>query len=285
MKKSLLLGAFLATASSVFAQTTLYSADFNTGSIPANIKLIDEDSLPHHPSTVYIDKAWRAVGGTRFAAETDSFAVSTSYNEPNGVPLGAASDWLITPAITLGSNAVFKWTARSFDPSYPDAYEVRIGTAPTLAAMNAGSVLYSTTGENFAWTARQVGLSVYAGQTVYIAIRNTTNEGYLLGIDDLKVEGNVPVSTSDAHSFCQLKASPNPTTGSFDLKIATETPQNIQIKLLNTQGQTIATQVHQNLLNETITFDELNTQAAGVYFVQVIIDNESVQTIKISLIK
>lgn len=287
MKKNLFLCFFSTLVSSSFAQNVLYSETFNSGTIPANMQVIDEDGLAHHPSTAYIDKAWKAVGGTRFAIETDSFAVSTSYNEPNGVPLGAASDWLITPAITIGANAIFKWNAKVFDaPPYADGYEIRVANAPTIAAMNATTPLYSIAAENQNWTAHTASLAAYAGQTIYIAIHNNTNEGFLLGIDDLTVQGGLPVATNaQATDICKISVMPNPTTGAFQLKINLETPQNIRIELRNIQGQTIETFYQNKVLNDYFTIDSLTAQVAGIYYAVITTENGSVDTIRIAVVK
>jgi hypothetical protein len=287
MKKNILLLCIATLASPVFAQNVLYSENFNSGSIPTNMRVIDEDSLAHHPSTAYINKAWKAVGGTRFAIETDSFAISTSYNEPNGMPLGAASDWLITPAIAIGANATFKWNAKVYDsPPYSDGYEIRIANAPTVAAMNAGTLLYSIAAESQNWTAHTASLAAYAGQTIYIAIHNNTNEGFLLGIDDLKVEGSLPVSTvAQTTDFCKMSVMPNPTTGAFQLKVNLETAQNLRIDIRNIQGQIIETIYHNTVLNDILTIESLVGQAAGVYYATLTTENGSVDTARIAVVK
>lgn len=286
MKKNILLGLSMSLTSLSFAQNVLYSETFNSGTIPANMRVIDEDSLAHHPSTAYINKAWKAVGGTHFPIETDSFAISTSYNEPNGTPLGAASDWLITPAITIGANAVFKWNAKTFDSGYPDGYEIRVANAPTIAAMNAGTRIYTITAENQNWTARSADLAAFAGQTIYIAIHNNTNEGYLLGIDDLKVEGSLPVSTNTlAADICKMSVIPNPTTGDFQLNIVLEIPQEVHIELTNAQGQILETITKPNVANEIFIFNTLNNKAPGVYFAKLTIANDRSTLARIVVVK
>ena len=87
-----ILLVLLGFQSAVFAQTTLYSENFDAG-LPKNITLLGNNAAARHPSVAYIDAAWKVVGGIRFATEMDSFAVSTSYNEPNGEPLADQISW------------------------------------------------------------------------------------------------------------------------------------------------------------------------------------------------
>ncbi|MGL5892117.1 MAG: choice-of-anchor J domain-containing protein, partial [Bacteroidia bacterium] len=116
-------------------------------------------------------------------------------------PVGVANDWMWTPLITLPANCVLSWNAVTYDPGYPDGYEVRIMTAaqgpPTGSNGVIGNQLtnstqvYSIAAENPAWTPRSINLNAYAGQSVYIAFRNNSNNMFLLLIDDVKVEVQV----------------------------------------------------------------------------------------------
>lgn len=60
-------------------------------------------------------------------------------------------------------------------------------------------------GENDTWTARQVDISSYAGQNIYVGFRNNSNDQFLLVIDDVVVESsassnevNLSVSSTSA---------------------------------------------------------------------------------------
>src|SRR5690606_9267239 len=65
-------------------------------------------------------------------------------------------------------------------------------TTPTGGNGNIGNqmsstVLFSTGAENSTWTYREVDLSAYAGQTVYIGFRNPSNDKFIMAIDDVTV--------------------------------------------------------------------------------------------------
>lgn len=112
-------------------------------------------------------------------------------------PAGTADDWMWTPAIgPLPPNGSLSWRARSYDPQYPDAYEVRIMTAPTTPGGGTGfignqisnsTVVYSTGGEQIVWTSHSVDLMPYTGQTIHVGFRLTSNDKFLLVVDDVTV--------------------------------------------------------------------------------------------------
>ena len=109
-------------------------------------------------------------------------AASTSYYTPAHI----SNDWLITPSFTVPANAVIEWEAFAPDQSYPDGYDVKISTTGTAVA-DFSTTLQSIGAENSAWTTRGLSLNAYAGQTVYIAFVNNSNDMYLLFLDNIKV--------------------------------------------------------------------------------------------------
>ena len=165
-----------------------------TYSFPAGWTLANVDNLTASSSVSYVNEAWERREDFSFNV-TDSCAFSTSYY----TPAGTANDWMWTPAIgPLVSNCKLTWNAVAYDPAYRDGYEVRIMTvAPTGSTgvignmITSSTVLFSTAAENTTWTAREVDLSSYAGQTVYIGFRNNSIDKFLLLIDDVVVEAVV----------------------------------------------------------------------------------------------
>ncbi|TND01822.1 MAG: hypothetical protein FD123_4198 [Bacteroidetes bacterium] len=204
MKKfySLLLALFV--LSSVNAQV-IFSEDFDgiggptsggagTYTFPAGWFLRNVDNSTPAGSVSYVNEAWER--REDFANNVaDSCAFSTSWYSP----AATANDWMWTPLIgPIPANCVLKWNAITYDPSYPDGYEVRImtssqgppsgGTGLIGNQITNSTTLFSTPAENTTWTARQVSLNAYAGQSVYIAFRNNATDEFLLLIDDVVVE-------------------------------------------------------------------------------------------------
>ena len=90
------------------------------------------------------------------------------------------------------TNGVIYLTFNAYapDPNYPDGVEVYVSTTGQDVADFSGQPLYNSTaaGEASQWTLRSVDLSNFAGQSIYIAFRNNSDDDYLLGIDDVKVK-------------------------------------------------------------------------------------------------
>jgi hypothetical protein len=204
MKQLLLFLVFVSVTITTTAQVIFYESFNNiagptaggagTYTFPPGWRLRNVDNRTPDAQVSYVNEAWerREDFGANVA---DSCAFSTSYYSP----VGAADDWMWTPLIgPLPANAVLSWRAKAYDGAYPDGYQVRIMTAaqgpPTggtgvLGNQVTGSTqVFSTAAENNSWTTRTLSLNAYAGQAVYIAFRNISNDKFILVIDDVKVE-------------------------------------------------------------------------------------------------
>lgn len=164
---------------------------------PAGWLLRNVDNRTPAGAVAYVNEAWERREDFSFNV-TDSVAFSTSWY----APVGAADDWMWTPPITLTDNNVLRWKAVAYDIDFPDGYEVRLMAMPNVPTggtgvlgnqVSASTQLFSTTAESSAWTDRSVSLAAYAGQTVRIAFRNTSNDKFVLLIDDIVVERQVSI--------------------------------------------------------------------------------------------
>lgn len=144
-------------------------------------------------NATFVNEAWE-VREDFLLDNLNCVAFSTSWYSPSG----AANDWMWTPLIgPLPANgAVLRWRAHSYDPDFPDGYEVRVMAAPnaptggTAAIGNQitnSTVVFSTAGETLAWTLHTVDLTAYHGQSIYIGFRNNSTDRFLLVIDDIEV--------------------------------------------------------------------------------------------------
>jgi hypothetical protein len=173
-KLSLLLFAMVLFAFSANAQS--YSQDFNNG-IPSNMRLIDNDGLTPYYSSVFTE-AWIAYE----RAAGDSMALSTSWYSP----AGTSDDWIITPKFVVGTGDYLAWEAMAWSANYADGYVVKLST--TDSAMSSfTTTLMTVAAENNKWTGHTVDLSSYAGDTVWIAFINNSNDKFILSLDNIKV--------------------------------------------------------------------------------------------------
>lgn len=139
-------------------------------------------------------------------ATADTFAISTSYLNP----VGQVDKWIFTPAISgIDATTVLEWDAISVDANNPEDYEVWATTsiagttpAPSDFTSNAANLLTSITQETV--SRRGAYLGAYAGQTVYIAFRHTSDDKYYLLLDDILVTAGMP-STDVANTNVALR--------------------------------------------------------------------------------
>lgn len=204
MKKHYLFLLFLCFNLSLHSQI-IFQEDFDgipgptaggpgTYNFPSGWFLRNVDNFIPNPSVSYVNEAWERredFGGNVL----DTPAFSTSYYAPGQ----QADDWMWTPLIgPIPVNTILKWNAKAYDPLFPDGYEVRIMTAasgpPTGGTGVIGNQLTNSTqvftipAENSSWTARQLSLSSYIGQSIYIGFRNNSTDQFILVIDDVTVE-------------------------------------------------------------------------------------------------
>jgi len=203
MQKILLIAVVMLSHFASFSQT-IFKEDFDnipgpTGGGPGTYKfppgwlLRNVDNRTPDAQVAYVNDAWERREDFNFNV-VDSTAFSTSWYTAPGV----ANDWMWTPLIgPLPPNSRLKWNAVTYDPAFQDRYEVRVMTSasgpPTGGTGVIGNqetnstVIFSTAAENSAWTTREVNLSAYAGQSIYIGFRNNSDDKFLLLIDDVEV--------------------------------------------------------------------------------------------------
>ncbi len=135
-------------------------------------------------------KAWMSYRPAAIINTTDTFAVSTSWTNPQG----SADAWIITPTINnIAANTVLTWEAMAPDIINADGYEVYVTTntaaiVPTIGDFTGSNRLLIVTGESNQWKTRGVSLAAYAGTSIRVAFRNNSSNKYQLWLDDIVVE-------------------------------------------------------------------------------------------------
>lgn len=236
------------------SQTDIFTTDFQTG-IPVNYSVVDNDGLIPDAQVANFSNAWISLQDPDNSADT--IVGSTSFFSP----IGTASRWLITPAISLGAYGNFiEWQAKSHDASYPDDYMLLVSTTDNQISSFTDTI-YTVIGENFEWTTRHVSLSAngYNSETVYLAFVNNTEDGFILYLDDLHAWKEDPVSVNEIAATIQVKVYPNPTTEIVNVETSA---QLIQIELLSLNGDLMLSSKNASL--------NLSNYPVGVYFLKVV---------------
>jgi len=173
--------------------------DFNDGKMPSEFTLRILDNGTNFYSTTYpivipADKAWGTFEGdlqatplTGYCAISQSWFTAATIGNP-------ANRWMILPRIEVGEDAKLQWSARTYqEGKYADGYSVRLSTTDKLLP-SSFVTLFTITAENIIWTEREIDLSAYAGQAVYIAFVQDSHDKNMILVDDIKLFGNVSIS-------------------------------------------------------------------------------------------
>ena len=237
------------------AQTTLLNENFTNG-IPSAWTVVDVDGNTPNSAVSQFTSAW-----IHYVTPFDTCAASTSYYTDS---LGQSEDYLITPALNLLTYGNFiSWDAKSFDGSYPDSYVVLISATDTNPS-SFTDTLKMVQNESPYWTHYSYDLATkgYSNQTVYVAFKNITTNGFILGIDNVVATADDPANVNEQNSF-DLSIYPNPVVDVLNI-VADE---YLTAEIYNVNGQLI---LSSNL--KTINVSDFEQ---GIYFIKVTTQNGS----------
>ncbi|RYE24976.1 MAG: Omp28-related outer membrane protein, partial [Sphingobacteriales bacterium] len=183
------------------AQT--WSENFNSGTIPTGWILRNVDGKTPKAIHSYINDAWVVTDKKDAAGNViagDKVIISTS----DYTPAGTANDWIITKSFTVTAGMALQWDEKALEPTAADGYQVLVSTA-TDANADFTNVLYTTSAANTdKYITKFASLNAFAGQTIYVAFRNNSNDKYLLTLD------NVSAFMPAANDIYLVSTTPNP---------------------------------------------------------------------------
>jgi hypothetical protein len=218
--KKIYFSAFL--LASLASNAQIFTEDFDSG-IPSTWTIIDNDGKTPNSAQANLQTAgWHAITQTGKAGNT------SWYN-----PAGAADDWLITPQITIpagASNPFFLYDVRSPDANYPNDYKVLVSTTGT--AMSDFTAVTGTLVPTSTETTQGVDLSAYAGQSIYVAIQDVSNDKFVIFIDNVKVV-ELEDKEISLESVAYNKYVGIPNTQSLDVVVKNNGAQNITAYTIN----------------------------------------------------
>ncbi|MBP1644858.1 MAG: putative hemagglutinin [Bacteroidetes bacterium] len=197
-----IFGLIMFAGISAMGQTVIFSENFDgtflNQSIPSGWTNIDADGDSNIWYTAY------GYSGNNPLGNNGSMGIITSRSWWANVVL-TPDNWLITPQISLETNASLKYYVCS-SPTYPaEHYGVYISTTGTNSS--DFTLLFEETltaaNPNRTWLERNIDLSAYNNQQVYIAWRHfNCSDEQSLDLDDISVmsSSNTPssVTTLDA---------------------------------------------------------------------------------------
>ena len=185
---------------------------------------------------------------------------------------GPNNDFLVSPSITLGSAGnQLKFWVKSLSSTYGlETYKVAVytgtGTPASATDFTVISGAANLTAPYGTWQEKTFDLSAYTGQTIRIAIQNTSIDRYCLLVDDFKVTATA-LSTDD-YLASKFSVYPNPTNGLVTISNdVNSTLQSVTVSDLN--GRTVKTL---KLNGESTSQINISDLAAGVYMMNIASD-------------
>ena len=164
-------------------------------------------------------------------------------------------DYLISPYLLIGHNATISFDVAHASDTYPESYEVYAVVGDNMVLIRNEA----TTGSQApAFETITVDLATYEGQTIRIAIKNTSNNMYYFFVDNFTLTGTVGVDENIADAIAVY---PNPTNDIVTIANA----EGKDIVIVNSLGQVVAN-IQNAAANQTI---DVANFANGTYFVKV----------------
>jgi hypothetical protein len=157
----------------------ILSEDFENG-IPGGWTVIDGDALAPRPELQLL-KGWQ--GREDYYDTAGHVVVSPSWYLGGG----KSNDWLITPGVVLGSHPCLSWRSYSKDPFFLESYEVRVALTPDTTSFLSNDAVEIATADAASPHVSAASLSAWAGQTVYIAFRQISDDKFVWALDDVQV--------------------------------------------------------------------------------------------------
>jgi hypothetical protein len=183
-------------------------------------------------------------------------------------------NYLITPAITIpttGNYGLTFYVANTY--SYEENLTVKISTTNndlasfTTTAIEEEEIDVDLNGGE--WAEKTYSLANFAGQTIYIAIIHTGEDGVALLVDDF----SIAVSNAAEENIAEtIAVYPNPTSSMVTIANA----EGKDIIVVNSLGQVVAS-IENAAANQTI---DVSNFANGTYFVKV-----DAEVVKLNVVK
>ena len=213
---------------------------------------------------------WLLGTGSNFGPGSVTEGSSAAYFNVFDYSTGAIGE-LMSPSIDLSGLAspsltfdYYDYTTSAYDDPAPSV-EVIVNDGTAVTSLKTLDAVVSE------WTTITVDLSAYAGQTVQVGFRGTSDYGYSNPhIDNLNIDVSLGINNSQISQFTYF---PNPVNDQLTINAQTSVDD---IAVLNMLGQVVSRQ-SPNSLNCVVDMAALRT---GVYFVQVSIGNKT-ETVRV----
>jgi hypothetical protein len=168
----------------------IYESFEGTTFPPAGWQSVDNDSDTYNWYQYTVSGSTVAHTGT-YCAGSASYvnAAKNAVNELRieaGRPALTPDNWLITPRLAVPTGGLISFWIGAQDPAWPaEHYSVKISTTNNAIASFTTTLLTETLADGD-WHYKEINLSAYAGQNVYIAFQHhACTDQFVLKLDDI----------------------------------------------------------------------------------------------------
>ncbi|MGB0881541.1 MAG: T9SS type A sorting domain-containing protein, partial [Vicingaceae bacterium] len=194
----------------------------------------------------------------------------------------AANDWIFTPELQLISGTAYDITFayRARTATYVESLSMAIGMNRDSVSMNTilfdsinfNHIVYDTVTVNYVATSTG---AFYVGFFSY----SSANQ-WGIHIDDFSIDVGTITAVSTIENNVALNVYPNPNKGVFTLNVNTTDVKELNIKVINAQGQAVYAKNNFDNINNVNEQIDLSNNAKGIYFINVTTD-KGVKTHKV----
>lgn len=185
----------------------------------------------------------------------------------------ANNDFMVTPQISLGTNMLLTFYARSYSSEYAlERFRVGIAHNQNLSDMTLLTPTPYVTAPA-EWQQYSYALSNYSNTDAYIAFNCVSNDGFIFLVDKIKVglpsQGDIiplPSVTKLKHNY------PNPFNPETNIAFDLAKSSKVSVEIYNIKGQKVKTLINEFRQpgNYTLTWkgkdDNDKSVASGIYF-------------------
>ena len=202
---------------------------------------------------------------------------SGQYSVYVGSAIGQGEDWLILPQFSVIASDSFSFWLTAESLGFTDSTAVLVATTDDDPSSFTNLIATLSDGVNYPPVANlyqyyAYSLSAFAGQDVYVAIKNRNYEGDGVYIDLVSIGSPLGTGVTQITSDkLKLFAYPNPFTNSFSVSFSLDQMSMVQITVVDVAGREVAEVCNKTLSSglHEVTWNG-SGYPAGVYFCKVI---------------
>jgi hypothetical protein len=204
---------------------------------------------------------------------------SGNYSVYNGSAIGQGEDWLILPKFTVAASDSFSFWFTAESLGFTDTTQVLVSTTTDDLSSFTTVLATLSDGENYPPVANlyqyyAYSLSAFAGQDIYVALKNRNLEGDGVYVDLFSIGSLVATGFAESNTVQNVEAAyPNPFSTSTYINIKLTKPADVRVSIFDAMGKEISILCNANLPSglHQIRWNAAK-YPAGIYFSKIVVD-------------